>query len=166
LELNPLIGLIYILFLFLQKELHDDLFGKVMPDYLKVYASDIADGISELLRLYYQTMIRYPDFPKLILKVMALNLGPGKRFILQLHERGRSSGTEKIAAMVQAGKIESSLDPDVVRLSFVSLAMMPMLLKDVFEQQMGREMDETFLAQLAGFNGHLLTSAFTPQIKE
>jgi len=30
-------------------------------------------GISDLLLLYYETMTKYPNFPKLILKVMALN---------------------------------------------------------------------------------------------
>lgn len=38
-------------------------------------------GFTEFLQLYYQTMAEHPAFPKLILKVLALNQGPGRRFI-------------------------------------------------------------------------------------
>lgn len=44
-------------------------------------------------------------------------------------------------------------------MAFVSLAMTPMLLKDLFEEQMERPMDGAFLARLATFNGRLFTPA-------
>lgn len=53
------------------------------------------EGFSAFLRLYYDTMTERPEFPKLILKVLALNQGPGRRFIQQLLERGRTRGREK-----------------------------------------------------------------------
>jgi hypothetical protein len=40
--------------------------------------------------------------------------------------------------------------------------MMPMLLKDIFEQQMGRTMDAEFLEELAAFNGHLFSTGLAP----
>ena len=40
-------------------------------------------------------------------------------------------------------------------MAFVSLAMTPMLLKGIFEEQMGRSMDAAFIEQMAAFNGHL-----------
>ncbi len=43
-------------------------------------------------------------------------------------------------------------------MAFVSLSMMPMLLKDIFEEQTGGEMDEAFLDELAAFNGKLLAA--------
>jgi hypothetical protein len=36
--------------------------------------------------------------------------------------------------------------------------MTPMLLKDIFEEQMERPMDTAFLHRLAELNGHLLTT--------
>jgi hypothetical protein len=36
--------------------------------------------------------------------------------------------------------------------------MIPMLLKDIFEEQMGGQMDEAFLNELATFNGRLLVA--------
>ncbi|HNX72411.1 TetR/AcrR family transcriptional regulator [Rivihabitans pingtungensis] len=118
-------------------------------------------GFTEFLQLYYQTMAEHPAFPKLILKVLALNQGPGRRFIQQLLERGRTQGAHKLAALKASGHLSADLDPDIVRMSFVSLAMTPMLLKTIFENQMERTMDADFLQQLAAFNGHLLAAGLS-----
>jgi AcrR family transcriptional regulator len=115
-------------------------------------------GFADFLRLYYDTMATRPEFPKLILKVLALNHGPGRRFIQQLLERGRTRGARKVADLKAGGQIAPGVDPDIVRMSFVSLAMMPMLLKDIFEEQMDRPMDAAFLERLAAFNGHLFAA--------
>jgi len=135
---------------------------KPLLDVLDGYLSDIG-GYGEFLRLYYDTMRKHPEFPKLVLKVLALNQGPGRRFILQLIERGRTRGAQKLEELKAGGQIDAALNPDVVRMSFVSLAMMPMLLKDIFEEQMGEEMDEAFLDDLAAFNGKLLVAGMAAQ---
>jgi len=123
---------------------------------------DSVDGFKDFFNLYYETMSKRPEFPKLILKVLALNQGPGRRFIQQLLERGRTRGAKKMEDMKSAGQVNSSLDPDIVRMAFVSLAMMPILLKDVFEEQMGRTMDADFLEKLAAFNGYLFSTGLIP----
>lgn len=123
---------------------------------------DSVEGFKDFFNLYYETMSTRPEFPKLILKVLALNQGPGRRFIQQLLERGRTRGAKKVEDMKSAGQITPSLDPDIVRMAFVSLAMMPILLKDVFEEQMGRTMDADFLEKLAAFNGYLFSTGLMP----
>lgn len=123
---------------------------------------DSVDGFKDFFNLYYETMSKRPEFPKLILKVLALNQGPGRRFIQQLLERGRTRGAKRVEDMKSAGQVESSLDPDIVRMAFVSLAMMPILLKDIFEEQMGQTMDADFLEKLAAFNGYLFSAGLTP----
>jgi AcrR family transcriptional regulator len=120
------------------------------------------DGMTDFLRLYYDIMVTQPEFPKLILKVLALNQDPGRHFIQQLLERGRTGGTKKIDQLKTNGQVLASIDPDIIRIAFVSLAMTPMLLKDIFEQQMGRPMDADFLNQLATFNGSLIVAGLTP----
>lgn len=131
---------------------------KPILDMLDSQAMSDVSGFAEYLRFYYDTMRKHPEFPKLMLKVLALNQGPGRRFILQLLERGRSGGTRKLDELKVAGKVDSSINPDVARMAFVSLSMMPMLLKDIFEEQMGGRMDEAFLDELATFNGKLLAA--------
>ncbi len=118
-------------------------------------------GFAEFLGLYYKTMSARPEFPKLILRVLALHHGPGRRFIQQLLERGRTRGAQKVAELKALGQVGSGVDPDIFRMAFVSLAMTPMLLKEIFEEQMERPMDEAFLNSLASFNG-LLFSAGLP----
>ncbi|MGZ5007039.1 MAG: TetR/AcrR family transcriptional regulator [Methylobacter sp.] len=122
---------------------------------------DSVDGFKDFFNLYYETMSKRPEFPKLILKVLALNQGPGRRFIQQLLERGRTRGSKRIEDLKSDGQIVASLDPDIVRMAFVSLAMMPILLKDIVEEQIGRTMDAAFLEQLAAFNGYLFSTGLT-----
>lgn len=136
------------------KPLLDMLDSRMMSD---------AGGFAEYLRLYYDTMRKHPEFPKLILKVLALNQGPGRRFILQLLERGRSSGTKKLEALKDAGHVDSALNPDIARMAFVSLSMTPMLLKDIFEEQLGGQMGDKFFNDLAAFNGKLLVAGMASQ---
>lgn len=119
-------------------------------------------GFTEFLGLYYRTMLARPEFPKLILKVLALRHGPGRRFIQQLLERGRTRGARKVAELKTEGQIAPAINPDILRLAFVSLAMTPMLLKDIFEEQMERPMDAAFLERLAAFNGHLFAAGLAP----
>ena len=116
------------------------------------------DGFTGYLRLYYQSMLKAPEFPRLILKVLALKHGPGRRFIQQLLERGRTRGAKRVEDMKHNGMVSPEIDPDVLRLSFVSLAMTPLLLKEIFEGQMERSMDSDFLDNLAQFNGRLLAA--------
>ena len=136
---------------------------KPLLDMLDGHMLSEVGGFAEFLRIYYDTMRKQPEFPKLILKVLALNQGPGRRFILQLIERGRSRGARKLDELKAGGKIDNALNPDVVRMAFVSLAMTPMLLKDIFEEQMGGQMDEAFLNELAAFNGRLLVAGMAAQ---
>jgi AcrR family transcriptional regulator len=145
----------------LYEEMIRDTLGALL-DVLDGSMLSSVDGLTDFLRLYYHTLAARPEFPKLILKVLALNQGPGRRFILQLLERGRARGSQKVADLKAGGQIAHSVDPDILRMAFVSLAMTPMLLKGIFEEQMGRPMDAAFLENLAAFNGRLFLAGLAP----
>ncbi|HET7833132.1 MAG TPA: TetR/AcrR family transcriptional regulator [Gallionella sp.] len=148
--------------------LYEEMIRDTLRPLLKVVDGPLlssVDGLGEFLRVYYHAMSRQPEFPKLILKVLALNQGPGRRFIHDLIERGRTGGARKVAELKSRGVIDAAIDPDIVRMAFVSLAMTPMLLKDIFEEQ-GRKMDATFLDQLATFNGRLFVAAIQQDGKD
>ncbi len=121
-----------------------------------------SEGIADFFKTYYRTMTSNPQFPALILKVLALNQGPGKRFIFQLLERGRTRANAMVKDLKVQGNTSLPLDPDVLRISLVSLAMMPMLAKNIFEEQLENEIDEDFLNRLADFNGQLLSKCLIP----
>ncbi len=139
---------------------------KPLLDVLDGQTLHSAAGFAEFLQLYYDTMSQHPEFPKLVIKVLALNQGPGRRFVLQLLERGRTRGAQRVADLKAKGQINTQLDPDIIRMAFVSLAMTPMLLKDIFEEQRGAAMDAEFLQRLASFNGQLFMAglAAAPQV--
>jgi AcrR family transcriptional regulator len=145
--------------------LYEEMIRETLNPLLEVLDGPMLDevkGFSDFLQLYYDNMSLRPEFPRLILKVLALNHGPGRRFIQQLLERGRTRGARKVADLKDGGQIEHSIDPDILRMAFVSLAMTPMLLKDIFEEQMGRAMDAAFLKDLAAFNGRLFSTGLAP----
>jgi AcrR family transcriptional regulator len=145
--------------------LYEEMIRSILEPLLDVLESSLlssTEGFTDYFRIYYRTMSENPRFPALVLKVLALNQGPGKRFIHQLLERGRQRGREKIEQLKQQGLVAKQVDADAVRIAFVSLAMMPILIKPVFEQQMEREMDEAFLEQLAALNGQLFSAGLIP----
>lgn len=146
--------------------LYEEMIRATLQPLLDVLESSLLSstgGFTDYFRIYYETMQANPRFPALILKVLALNQGPGKRFIYQLLERGRSRGRERIEQLKQNGQVDATLDPDIVRIAFVSLAMMPILLKGVFEEQMERDMDNRFFEMLATFNGKLFAAGLVPR---
>jgi AcrR family transcriptional regulator len=139
--------------------LYEEMIRHSLKPLLEVLDGDMLatpDGFTDYLHLYYRTMLATPEFPRLILKVLALKAGPGRRFIQQLLERGRTKGAQRVAEMKDKGLVGAGIDPDVLRLAFVSLAMTPLLLKEVFEEQIERPMDDDFIDALARFNGQLL----------
>ncbi len=145
--------------------LYEEMLRQTLQPLLDVLESELllsTGGFVDYFSIYYRTMQQNPRFPALVLKVLALNQGPGKRFIHQLLERGRSRAREKIELLKAHGKVEKTIDPDMLRIAFVSLAMMPILLKDVFEAQLERPMDEAFLQQLAVLNGRLFVAGLMP----
>ncbi len=141
--------------------LYEEMIRHTLKPLLDVLDSEMLDtpaGFAGYLSLYYRTMASMPEFPRLILKVLALRQGPGRRFVQQLLERGRARSVKRVEEMKSRGVLGADIDPDVLRLSFVSLAMTPLLLKEVFEEQIERPLDEEFLDNLARFNGHLIAA--------
>ncbi len=145
--------------------LYEEMIRQTLQPLLDVLDSDLlatTGGFADYFDIYYRTMAENPRFPALVLKVLALNQGPGKRFIHQLLERGRSSGRHRIEGLKQAGWVDQGIDPEVIRIAFVSLAMMPMLIREIFEAQMEQPMDERFFHTLAAFNGRLFSAGLMP----
>lgn len=146
--------------------LYEEMIRSTLQPLLDVLDSSLLSstgGFSEYFHIYYRTMQENPRFPALMLKVLSLNQGPGKRFIYQLLERGRSRGHERIEQLKQNGQVAADTDPDIVRIAFVSLAMMPVLLKGIFEAQLERELDRGFFEKLAHFNGKLFAAGLTAE---
>lgn len=146
--------------------LYEEMIRQTLQPLIDVLDSKMLEsegGFNEYFKLYYHTMLDNPKFPALILKVLAMNQGPGKRFVQQLLERGHVRSRKRLEQLKQAGLVDQSIDPVILRIAFVSLAMMPMLLKNIFEEDLGQEMDVTYFNKLAEFNGSLISSGLFPK---
>jgi AcrR family transcriptional regulator len=122
-----------------------------------------ADGFAAFLKLYYDTALQRPALSRLALQALALRQGPGCRLLLQMLGEGRLRAARQVAVLKRRGELAVGVDPDLLRMAFISLALMPMLMKDAFEAQMPRAIDEAFVARLAAFNGGLLKSGLAPR---
>lgn len=141
--------------------LYEEMIRQTLQPLIDVVDSNMlksSGGFNEYFQIYYMTMLQNPKFPALILKVLAMNQGPGKRFLTQLLERGRTQGSKRIRELQKSNIVDQAIDPFMVRISFVSLAMMPILVKNIFEEEMGSNMDEDFFMQLAELNGRLFSA--------
>ncbi|MCO1336882.1 TetR/AcrR family transcriptional regulator [Microbulbifer sp. OS29] len=142
--------------------LYEDMIRQTLLPLIDAVEQLSLDGdweFSDFFDLYYSTMQKNPRFPALILKIMALNQGPGKNVIRQLLERGRQRGARRLQEIQGKEFLFKNSEYDLIRIAFVSLAMLPMLAKPVFEEQMGQVMGPEFLKQLSDFNGCLLKTA-------
>lgn len=72
-------------------------------------------------------------------------------------ERGRSSGIAWVRRMQAEGKIAADIDPELLRIAAVSMAMMPMLIRDFLARQLDEPIDAAFFDRLSGFYAHILT---------
>jgi len=82
--------------------LYEEMIRETLAPLLDALEGQSLTSVSDIegfLSLYYRTMSSRPEFPKLILKVLALNQGPGRRFILQLLERGRADAARKVEVL-------------------------------------------------------------------
>lgn len=146
--------------------LYEEMIKQTLQPLIDVLDNEMLEsdgGFNEYFKLYYDTMLKNPKFPALILKVLAMNQGPGKRFVQQLLERGRVQSRKRLEKLQQAGLVDKLIDPVIVRISFVSLAMMPILLKSIFEEELGQEMNISYFNNLAEFNGSLISSGLLPK---
>lgn len=97
--------------------LYEEMIRETLSPLLDVLDGPLLDstaGFAEFLSLYYRTMSARPEFPKLLLKVLALRHSPGRRFIQQLLERGRTRGARKVANLKAQGQIAAAIPTSCV----------------------------------------------------
>lgn len=121
--------------------------------------SDDVTNMESFFKVYYQTMLPDYQFPILMMRTLTMGQGPSRKFILdKVVEPMRNSFRKVITKLQEKGKIDSALDADMIGINMISLAVMPMLAKNIFEYQLGETLDLDFYLKLAEHNGRLLKS--------
>jgi len=112
----------------------------------------------DFFSMYYRSAMVHPRFPLLILNTLNYSEAPGGKYLCEtLLERGRKSGVHWINLMKSEHKIAEDIDPELLRITVVSMSMMPMLIRNFLAQQLDEPIDEEFFSRLSAFYGRILS---------
>ncbi|TCN90289.1 TetR/AcrR family transcriptional regulator [Shewanella fodinae] len=107
----------------------------------------------ELMQAYYQMMAANPALPRLIFQVLN-NQNDNEAFAVLSgvfrEMLGNASGwVQQLAARRQ---LNVNLDPQLIRLSFISLMVFPLIAPKVLMQEFGLELTDNWLTKLLNHN--------------
>ncbi|MGL4748675.1 MAG: TetR/AcrR family transcriptional regulator [Shewanella sp.] len=126
----------------------------------EISTTQAPNTIGELMQTYYRVMAPNPGLPRLIIRVLQEGDGTeAYRIMLSVFEQVLSLSRQWLeSTLVNAGLLKEGLDPNLVRLSFVSLMVFPLIAPPVLIRQFGLlTTQETDLQRLALHNMQVFT---------
>ncbi|ELX7503693.1 TetR/AcrR family transcriptional regulator [Vibrio fluvialis] len=133
---------------------------KEQIDYL--LADSNHQNLTEVMRTYYREMIKVPHFPRLIMQVMQM---PPSELQRQLIEKVILDVTKPVQDMmfqklIQRGVVRPDVDPQLCRVSYISLMVFPFIAPRALLAVHGIELNEEFLDRLIEHNIRLMEQGF------
>jgi AcrR family transcriptional regulator len=114
-------------------------------------------SLNELLNTYYQVMAPNSELTSAISSALSTEKSPGRDFVLnRLLERQLPQFDALLETMKSNGELGDNLDPEMLKISFLSMMWQPFVMKDLYEQVFGLKVDEHFMARLADHNCRLM----------
>ncbi|ELV8763537.1 TetR/AcrR family transcriptional regulator [Vibrio fluvialis] len=119
-------------------------------------------NLTEVMRTYYREMIKVPHFPRLIMQVMQM---PPSELQRQLIEKVILDVTKPVQDMmfqklIQRGVVRPHVDPQLCRVSYISLMVFPFIAPRALLAVHGIELNEEFLDRLIEHNIRLMEQGF------
>ncbi|EKO3965806.1 TetR/AcrR family transcriptional regulator [Vibrio fluvialis] len=119
-------------------------------------------NLTEVMRTYYREMIKVPHFPRLIMQVMQMSPSELQR---QLIEKVILDVTKPVQDMmfqklIQRGVVRPDVDPQLCRVSYISLMVFPFIAPRALLAVHGIELNEEFLDRLIEHNIRLMEQGF------
>ncbi len=119
-------------------------------------------NLTEVMRTYYREMIKVPHFPRLIMQVMQM---PPSELQRQLIEKVILDVTKPFQDMmfqklIQRGVVRPDVDPQLCRVSYISLMVFPFIAPRALLAVHGIELNEEFLDRLIEHNIRLMEQGF------
>lgn len=126
----------------------------------EISAAEAPNNVGEIMQTYYRVMAPNPGLPRLIIRV--LQEGDGSepyRIILSVFEQVLTLSRQWLeSTLVNSGLLKEGVDPDLARLSFVSLMVFPLIAPPVLMRQFGFfDADAALLQRLALHNMQVFT---------
>ncbi|EKO3550132.1 TetR/AcrR family transcriptional regulator [Vibrio fluvialis] len=119
-------------------------------------------NLTEVMRTYYREMIKVPHLPRLIMQVMQM---PPSELQRQLIEKVILDVTKPVQDMmfqklIQRGVVRPDVDPQLCRVSYISLMVFPFIAPRALLAVHGIELNEEFLDRLIEHNIRLMEQGF------
>lgn len=125
----------------------------VMMQFQALSMNQPINNIGELMQVYYRAMAPNPGLPRLILRVLQEEGNESYPMVLAVFEQVLALSRQWLeTTLVAAGFLRKGVDPDLARLSFISLMVFPLIAPPVLMRQLGVRSDVVGLQQLALHN--------------
>ncbi|MGF1911500.1 TetR family transcriptional regulator [Vibrio kasasachensis] len=116
-------------------------------------------NLLDIMRTYYQEMIKTPEFPRLILQVMNMPESQVQRRLLGkvIDDISKPMQSVMFDKLLENGVIRADLDPSLCRISYISLMVFPFIAPSSMLAIHGVQLSDEFLTQLLEHNIKLMT---------
>ncbi|QSX40832.1 TetR/AcrR family transcriptional regulator [Shewanella cyperi] len=111
----------------------------VLARFRQLSEADTPGDLATLMRVYYQAIGAHPGLPRLVLRVLREDEGsePYRILLSIFQEVIQLSRRWVTQALVDSGLLRDGVDPNLARLSLVSLMVFPLLAPPVLVGQLG-----------------------------
>lgn len=124
------------------------------------------ENLTAIMRTYYQTMVKIPQFPRLMAQLMNMPRSDMQHALLDKMFREIAKPAEDyiFSQLHEMKIIHSELDPKLCKMTFKSLMIFPFLMPKALMELNGLELNEAFLNQLLEHNIKVMSHGFmTPE---
>lgn len=116
----------------------------------------------DIMRTYYQEMIKVPQFPRLVAQVMHMPPSETQRKLLEkvFSDISKPMQGMMFNKLVDSGILRKDANPKLCRVSYISLMVFPFIAPPALLSVHGIELSEEFLSQLLEHNIKLMKYGF------
>jgi len=149
-----------------KRELFESMLKEQYSDYGKIIDEIVQyQGLldyREIIKKIFDVYTDNPLLPRFIIKVMMGMPGPGSEYILSTYESENKRLLIWNQKMINAGYLNSQLEPELVQLMCISVTLLPSIIQDVLRKNHDDDDDDSyqlFLQRFAEFSGNAIINA-------
>lgn len=107
-----------------------------------------------------------PNISKFIIKTILLRQGPGSDFVKKSFESERAIIKKWVARVIKEGLVDEKVNSEVARIAFMSLTLLPSLMRESLIESYGKDKHTEFLDEFSDFAGEIMQHGLRPKKKK
>lgn len=112
----------------------------------------------KLMTLYYQTMAKYPNFPRLVYRLACTSETLKNKELIQVfNELFKPQEMIFFEVLKNHGLLGKDVDAQLARISFISLLVFPFIMPNLLQSKLGIDITPEFLMKMAEHNAALIS---------